>query len=430
MHVQLLLDNGRLRLQQIDPAELSAGEFTHAIRREVRSNKVRVLVIDSLNGYLQAMPDQRFLLAQMHELLTYLGQYGVATFLVMGQAGTIRELKFGPQGIEIGEALRQFQGILSGEPTFTGAAEQLLTEREDLRRQSDELQKQSFELRRLKERAERTARTMEGLARLVEENPDPALRVAPDGRIHYRNPASFQLDRRWNGSDKQKVPPAVQEIVAAAYAQMKVLRGEVTFGERTCSLTVAPAPARAHAVNVFVRDITARQQAEEARRDLNITLEGRVAERTAELRRRTRQLQKLTLEMSEAEDRERERLAHILHDDLQQQLAAAKFHLSIVKSHIKHDASAREITGRVDEMLRDAIAKSRSLSYELSPAVLRGDDFAEIFQWLANEMEAKHGLRVRVQGWAQASSGPVKALLYRTAQAAGSSSSCRTERGR
>ena len=172
MNIQEHLDDGRLRIQQVDPAELSAGQFAHIIRAEVESRKLSVLVIDSLNAYLQAMPDQRFLLAQMHELLTYLGQQGAATFLVMGQSGVvgdtlspanasyltdnmllfrffeakgevrkaisvvkkrrgsheiaIRELKFGPEGITVGEALRQFQGVLTGVPIFTGAPSQLM----------------------------------------------------------------------------------------------------------------------------------------------------------------------------------------------------------------------------------------------------------------------------------------------------------------
>jgi circadian clock protein KaiC len=184
MNVQPLLEEGRLRLHQIDPAEVSAGQFAHMVRQEVQPHKMCVLVIDSVNGYLQAMPDQRFLLAQMHEMLVYLGRQGVATFLVMGQAGTIgetyspanasyltdniillrffeaagevhkaisivkkrsgfhettiRELKFGPDGIVIGEALRQFHGILSGEPTFTGAAGQLIQTQDDTSRGTQE----------------------------------------------------------------------------------------------------------------------------------------------------------------------------------------------------------------------------------------------------------------------------------------------------
>jgi circadian clock protein KaiC len=172
MNIQTLLDDGRLHVQQVDPAELSPGQFAYIIRQEVESHKASVLVIDSLNGYMHAMPDQRFLLAQMHELLMYLGQRGVATFFVMGQSGfvgdtlspadasyltdnmlvfrffeaqgevrkaisvvkkrggsheiAIRELKFGPEGITVGEALRQFQGILTGVPIFTGAPSQLM----------------------------------------------------------------------------------------------------------------------------------------------------------------------------------------------------------------------------------------------------------------------------------------------------------------
>lgn len=183
-NVQPLLDDGRLRLQEIDPAELSAGQFAHIIRQEVQEHQARVLVIDSLNGYLQAMPDQRFLLAQMHEMLMYLGRCGVATFLVMGQSGTvvdtyspanasyltdnilllrffetagevrkaisavkkrsgfhentIRELRFGSDGIVVGEALREFQGIFSGEPTFTGAGGQLMQAQDDKSRRIPE----------------------------------------------------------------------------------------------------------------------------------------------------------------------------------------------------------------------------------------------------------------------------------------------------
>ena len=74
-------------MQQIDPAELSPGEFSHAIRRAVEEDGAQIVVIDSLNGYLNAMPDEKFLIIQMHELLTYLGQHGVATMLVTAQHG-------------------------------------------------------------------------------------------------------------------------------------------------------------------------------------------------------------------------------------------------------------------------------------------------------------------------------------------------------
>ena len=81
------VDAGLVSVQQIDPAELSPGEFVHAIRQAVEKRRARIVVIDSLNGYLNAMPDEKFLIVQLHELLTYLGQRGVASVLVAAQHG-------------------------------------------------------------------------------------------------------------------------------------------------------------------------------------------------------------------------------------------------------------------------------------------------------------------------------------------------------
>ncbi len=158
------IENKQVTLQQVDPAELSPGEFAGAVRAAVAKHGPRVIVIDSLNGYLNSMPEEDFLTVQMHELLTYLGQIGVNTFLVVAQAGligamsapidvsyladnvilfryfeskgairqaisvikkrsgnherTIRELSMSGAGIKIGEPLLRFSGILQGTPTF------------------------------------------------------------------------------------------------------------------------------------------------------------------------------------------------------------------------------------------------------------------------------------------------------------------------
>jgi circadian clock protein KaiC len=163
------IDNGLLTIQQIDPAELSPGEFTNSVMQAVERG-VRVVVIDSLNGYLNAVPDERFLTIYLHELLTYLGQRGVVSILVGVQAGmlgagmtsavdasyladnvimlryfeaagevrqaisvfkkrgsaherTIRRFQLGRDGIRVGAVLKDFHGILTGVPTFTSAAE-------------------------------------------------------------------------------------------------------------------------------------------------------------------------------------------------------------------------------------------------------------------------------------------------------------------
>jgi circadian clock protein KaiC len=154
---------GEVLVQSIDPAELSPGEFAHQVRDAVESNHARVVVIDSLNGYMNAMPEEQYLTAQLHELLTYLGRKGVTTLMVVAQHGvlgvtmqspvdtsyladsvimlryfeyagqvkkaisvvkkrsgmheeTIRELRFDHEGIHLSEPLSQFRGILTGVP--------------------------------------------------------------------------------------------------------------------------------------------------------------------------------------------------------------------------------------------------------------------------------------------------------------------------
>ncbi len=169
---------------------------------------------------------------------------------------------------------------------------------------------------------------------------------------------------------------------------------------------------------VLVEDISERKRAEEALHELTATLESKVAQRTVELKDRAKQLQKLTLDLSEAESRERKRLAGILHDDLQQMLAAAKFHLGLVSSRCKDDVTLQEMTGKVEELLVEAIDKSRSLSRELSPPGLARSDLRETFEWLAGQVQVKHGLTVHVdvRDQIELQSEPLKALLYKAAQ--------------
>lgn len=168
----------------------------------------------------------------------------------------------------------------------------------------------------------------------------------------------------------------------------------------------------------YIFDDTDRKRAEDALRELNATLETKVVQRTGELEHRARQLQKLTLELSQAEDQERRRLAEILHDDLQQILAAAKFHLSLLSSRLKREPPQHAIATQIDHMLKDAIEKSRSLSHELSPAVLHHGDLTETLAWLAHQVQAKHGLVVHVDAFGQVASesDALRTFLYRAAQ--------------
>ncbi|MEF7614029.1 ATPase domain-containing protein [Aquincola sp. MAHUQ-54] len=167
MPIRDYLQNGQLEVHALDPAAVSPGEFSHMVRRAVDGSGVHVLCIDSLNAYLQAMTGSKFLLLQMHELLSYLNQREVATLLVLGQHGlfgegnpdidlsylsdgivlfrffeargrllkavasvksrmaahetTIREFRLQRGGVEVGEALVDFEGVMRGVPTYRGA---------------------------------------------------------------------------------------------------------------------------------------------------------------------------------------------------------------------------------------------------------------------------------------------------------------------
>lgn len=90
------VESGRVTVQQVDPAEIPPGEFVHLVRDAVENKHASIVVIDSLNGYMNAMPEERFLVIQMHELLTYLGQKGVATILVVAQHGLLGQSMLSP----------------------------------------------------------------------------------------------------------------------------------------------------------------------------------------------------------------------------------------------------------------------------------------------------------------------------------------------
>lgn len=160
-----LVEEGKIDVNQVDPAQLQPGEFAHLVRQAVEAGGAKVVVIDSLNGYLNAVPEEHFLLLHLHELLSWLGQKGVATILVFAQHGllgtamqsvvdvsyladcvvlmryfeahgrirkalsivkkrsgyhetAIRDFILGHNGIQIGQPLEQFRGVLSGMPQY------------------------------------------------------------------------------------------------------------------------------------------------------------------------------------------------------------------------------------------------------------------------------------------------------------------------
>jgi circadian clock protein KaiC len=169
------VDQGLITLRTIDPASLSPGEFAHVVRKAV-DDGAKLVVLDSLNGYLNAMPQEHFLLLQIHELFMFLRHRGVLTLIALAQQGligpmqtsvdmsyladsvvllryfessgeirqaisvmkkrtgrherTIRELRLDHKGVRVGDPLSEFHGVLTGVPQYTGTAKPLLASRE------------------------------------------------------------------------------------------------------------------------------------------------------------------------------------------------------------------------------------------------------------------------------------------------------------
>jgi signal transduction histidine kinase len=162
----------------------------------------------------------------------------------------------------------------------------------------------------------------------------------------------------------------------------------------------------ARAVQTIIRDVIERRRAEQALRDLNAALETKVAERTAELEHRARQLQKLTLELSQAQERASKRVAEILHEDLQRRIAGAKFQVDLLNSRRQDDPSRQLTAGQIHQILKEAIGMSRSLSHELSPAVFYANDLGEALEWLG-------GRRKSGMAWRFTSTSPARGLCRR-----------------
>ncbi|MFA9477900.1 PAS domain S-box protein [Phycisphaerales bacterium AB-hyl4] len=143
-------------------------------------------------------------------------------------------------------------------------------------------------------------------------------------------------------------------------------------------------------------DITQRKQAEQQLQRLNQTLEQRVAERTAEVERRVSQLRAMAAELSRVEQRERRRLAEILHDNLQQLLAAGRMQLSMLVGRIE-EPKLRDSLRHVEDLLAQSIETSRSLTAELSPRILYEGTLADAIKWLARWMRDNYELHVELK---------------------------------
>ncbi len=161
-------------------------------------------------------------------------------------------------------------------------------------------------------------------------------------------------------------------------------------------------------------DITDAKTTEVALRELTQKLEQRVEERTSEVRAQSEQMRRLASELTLAEQRERHRLAQILHDDLQQLLYSLQLKLSFFRRVAGDLPKLNTLVAQLDELLKRAIDTTRTLSVDLSPPVLAGEGLSDAIVWLALQMEELHNLKVDVSGEAPKSVGShdLQVLLF------------------
>ena len=202
----------------------------------------------------------------------------------------------------------------------------------------------------------------------------------------------------------ERVHPDDQAAMEALFARALETGGDYAgeFRVRWLNGTIRWIEARGHIVRdaagqasrsygVLI-DTTDRRAAEEALRQFNAELEQRVAARTAELEQRARQLSRLASELTLAEQRERQRLARLLHDHLQQLLVGVKFGLETVTR--RADQEQRSSIDQIQGLLDESIKVSRELTADLSPPILKEAGLAPGLEWLARWMQDKHGLVV------------------------------------
>ena len=289
---------------------------------------------------------------------------------------------------------------------------------------------------RLKEAQERLAYEKTYAESIVETVRDPL--IVLDWRLHVlsANAAFYQVFRIeprdtigqlvYNLNDRHWDIPRLRELfeeISRKKAQFQDFEVEEDFpeiGRKTFLLNarwIEPAgdvPAR---ILLAIEDVTDRRKEQKELQSFSAHLEQLVTDRTALAEQRAVKLRALASELAQSEQHERERLARMLHDDIQQLLAGAKFQLSVLKPGLREEPSQKAFAV-MNELLDQSLEATRSLTRELSPAVLFEEGLEAALSWLARQMEVNHGLVVQtaMNAHVEHDQGGVAMLLYQAAR--------------
>ena len=249
---------------------------------------------------------------------------------------------------------------------------------------------------------------------IVERIADGFIAVDQDWHITYVN----RIAARWSRCATEHITGAIfwdyfpfagtefEKAARQAMAEQAVMQFEFKPTPNECwDISLYPA---SDGMTIYCVDATHRKRAEDHLKQWNTLLEQKVAKRTNQLRH-------LTSELARAEQHERDRIASVLHDNLQQLLAAAKMRAGIMKYRAK-DQGIETQAGQIEHLLGEAIDVTRSLSTELSPPIMSGADFSATLDWLADWMREKHSLDVNLKcdGEVNIESMELKHLLFQS----------------
>jgi len=238
---------------------------------------------------------------------------------------------------------------------------------------------------------------------------DASLRVLSANRAFYE---TFDVEPRDTtgrqvyelGNQQWDIPQLrhlLEETIPteSAFVDFRVVHTFEKIGPKVMLVSgrrIQPAGGMPERILLTIEDITDREQARDELNALNVDLEQRVADRTALADRRSGQLRQLAAELVRSEQHERERLARVLHDDLQQLLVATMFQLTGIRARV-HDEQLRRVLDSMDDLLKQSLDTSRTLTVELSPTILREAGLDAALPWLARQIRKRHHLKVETQ---------------------------------
>jgi PAS domain S-box-containing protein len=233
------------------------------------------------------------------------------------------------------------------------------------------------------------------LAKFPNENPNPILRLARDGTLLYINEAGLSLLPEWHLQVGQAASPILREAALQAMDRGSPQMVDFEHGQQAYSFSITPIVGAGY-VNLYARNVTERRQMEKA------------------LRESESNLRALALELSRTEERERQRLAGSLHDEIGQSLALVRLKLGGLAAAAKSRSDKRSINALRD-ILETVIEQTHGLIFELSPPVLHQLGLAAAIEWAGEKIGRDHGLDFKFDddGVAKSLSSDLQAILFR-----------------